>query len=145
LRRSLLAVAALAVCVSAWPAGAASARVVTRHYQLATSAATDNSVVRCCGLGVDNHMYGMVWTAAHRGERHVTLTINDDTIGSVAAVIEQTTKNGSKELGTICDGTTKPLSLGRNATGVLVRPAYGACGGGPSAPTTGSVTFHYSR
>jgi hypothetical protein len=148
MRRSVVIATTLgtvAVCAVSATAAPSASRSLTRTYTLATSAAAPTGTVMCCGVGIDNRRYGMVWAATRTGDRAVRVQIADDKIGSVAAIVEATTKNSWTRLGTICGSSSKPFPLGRHVTGVLVRPAYGVCGTSASAPTSGTVTFRFNR
>jgi hypothetical protein len=148
MRRSVLiatTIGSVAVCAGSALAAPAGSRSVAMTYTLATSAAAPTGTVMCCGVGIDNSRFGMVWAATHAGDRTVSVRIADHEIGSVAAIVEATTNNSWTRLGTICGSSSKPFTLGRHVTGVLVRPAYGICGTSASAPTSGTVTFRFNR
>lgn len=73
-------------------------------------------------------------------ERSVSITIEDDSGRPVAGAVHQ----GEHELGDICGSTETPLAL-VNREPVHVHVYSGAGCSDVSAPTTGSVTFTFTR
>jgi hypothetical protein len=142
------ALALIGLGASTAGAGAAPTRVVTARYTLATSAAAPLATPACCAVlpGVTS-AYGMAAQRAGNGERHVSVVVADHEIGAVSALVDEIAPDGSiRHLATICGSTTRALALPYAGRDVVVRPAYGACGSFvASAPTSGTVTFRFSR
>jgi hypothetical protein len=130
----------LACAVPAVASGSASSRTATSDYTLATSANRHGPVAF-----VGEQRFGYAITKVRRGDRTVSVTVRDTSGQRIQAYVEQWTGRRYVQLATICGSTTRPVRLARDSGSVNVRPTYGVCGTTPSAPTTGSVTFHFSR
>ena len=144
-RALLLGSAALAIAVTALPSSAAGERTVTKSYKLATTSTGPGLNVQIGGFVVDGDYYGMATAAAPAGDRHVAVTIADDNVGVVAATIQEISGGTGHAVGVICGKSTFPLRLPYSHGTVIVRPAYGACGMTPSTPTTGTISFRFTR
>jgi hypothetical protein len=145
-RAAVSAVALAATCAVVVPATAGpTGRTVHRTYTLATSTVAPTGTVYCCGVGVDGDYYGLAYAQPRTAERTVRVTIADHVLGAVAAIVEQSTAHGAVRLATVCGATTKAIPLVNHHGSVVVRPAYGVCGASASVPTTGTVTFRFSR
>ena len=148
-RQLIVVVAAAAAAVASLPAHAGTARTVKLAYKAATSVATADGTIRCCGVEVGagndpsaHEQFGFVWTKVRPTDRFARLTFRDQTGRPVQALLSQTTSHGFVELGTVCGGTTRRVRLAPGGGTFVIRPAYGACGSSPSVPTTGTVTVH---
>jgi hypothetical protein len=143
MRRTVISAAVLSMTVAAvLPAVAADrggARTVTRVYTL--GAPTDEGPVAFVG----DQDFGFVMAHARSGDRRLSISMTDRTGQPVQAFVDQWRGGHSVGLGVICGGTDKALRLRPGGGTIEVRPTYGACGTTPSAPTTGTVSFRFSR
>ena len=130
-----LAVAAVVALVAAAPAtGAPRSRTETVAYERASGAYLAETVLVNLQLGP------MPEATPQAREKTVSITLEDDSGRPVAGMAHQ----GDEELGAFCGQTDTPLTL-VNRKPVHVHVYSGQGCGDVSLPTTGSVTFTFTR
>lgn len=140
-------------CVSLAPAWATAtptkSRTVTASY---AGAGLDSPIVpvpaqyiSASGQGGQTHA---VTVTTHRTDRALRLRFTD-TAGQpvLAAVVQRLGADARSdvELGRVCGASTAALRLARPGVPVTAYLLTGRCSAGASLPTTGSVTFTFSR
>ena len=130
-----LALAAVVTLVAVAPAtGAPRSRTETVAYERASGAYLAETVLVNLSLGP------MPEAAPQAREKTVAITLEDDSGRPVAGMVHQ----GEEELGTFCGQTETPLTLvSRKPVHVHVYSGEGCAD--VTLPTTGSVTFTFSR
>ena len=145
--KTITAIAAVALLALVTPAsGAHSERQVTEEYSMASGAVVSHGEV----TGGEVH-----WSAgsqyavlrAERGEKFVTLTVEDQTGGPVLAHVH-VDRNDDGELDEqvdFCGETAEPIAVSK-ASVVEVGAIFGMCDdSSPSIVTEGTITATFTR
>ncbi len=145
--KTITAIAAAAFLVLAGPAsGADRARQVSEDYSMASGAVVSHGEV---SAGEVHWSAGSHYATfrAQRGERSVTLSVEDQTGGAVMAHVH-VDRDGDGELDEqvdFCGETSKPIAVSKVSV-VEVGAIFGMCDdSSPSIVTEGTITATFTR
>lgn len=141
MRRSITVIVGLAV------AAASPAFAGGRGHQESATYQTPGGVqgVVNGSVNAQGSHYGYVQLASSARDHAVRVTVSDATGLPVAFALAQWdahAPNGERDLGSYC-GTSTTRALPKPGRSVVVYLNVGSCPGGPSVPTTGTVTAVY--